>query len=111
MSAGEPRVWPQARRVSAAGRIPEGMTRQIQSATTIDATATRAKAQRQLAAPAIHADRGMPITEATDQPRNTKVMARPRWAGPTIRPTLAAACGVKMAGEITARMRSGNSVP
>ena len=53
----------------------------------------------------------MPSTEATDQPRNTKVMARPRWCAGTSRPTLAAACGVKMAGAMTASTRMGSSAP
>ncbi|MFN3495735.1 MAG: hypothetical protein ACK40L_14630, partial [Hydrogenophaga sp.] len=44
----------------------------------------------------------MPITEATDQPRKTNVIALPRWDEGTSRPMLVAACGVKMAGEITA---------
>ena len=48
----------------------------------------------------------MPTTEATDQPRNTKVMARPRCAGVTSKPMQAAACGVKMAGEMAASTRT-----
>ena len=79
------------------------------AATVSEASATRAKAQRQLDTPAIQADSGMPMTEATDQPRKTKVIARPRCSGLTISPTLAAACGVKMAGEITVSTRNGSN--
>ena len=85
------------------------MARQSQPATTRASTATRAKAQRQPNRPPIQAASGMPATEATDQPRKTKVMALPRCASGTSRPTQAAAWGVKMAGGTTASTRSGIS--
>ena len=56
-----------------------------------------------------HAPSGMPATDATDQPRNTNVMALPRLSGDTIRPILAAAWGVKMAGASMASTRSGSN--
>ena len=49
---------------------------------------------------------GTPTTDATDQPRNTKVIARPRCSGVTSRPMQAAAWGVNMAGAITANTRT-----
>ena len=62
---------------------------------------------RQPNVPPISAPIGIPSTEATDQPRNTKVMARPRCSGGTSRPTQAAAWGVKIAGATTASTRMG----
>ena len=47
----------------------------------------------------------MPTTEATDQPKNTKVMALPRFSGDANCPMQAAACGVKMAGATMAATR------
>lgn len=52
---------------------------------------------------------GMPSTEATDQPRKMKVMARPRCSVGTSWPTQAAACGVKIADGTSASTRSGSS--
>ena len=68
------------------------------------------KAARQPSVPPINEANGMPSTEATDQPRNTSVMARPRCAGVTSKPTQAAAWGVKMAAGMTASTRSGSRV-
>ena len=51
---------------------------------------------------------GMPTTEAIDQPMKIKAMASERFSGGTIRPTVAAAWGVKTAAAImvTERMMS-----
>ena len=62
-----------------------------QAALATDISATRPKAQRQPSVPPIQADNGMPMTDATDQPRNTNVMARPRCEAGTSKPTQAAA--------------------
>ena len=56
----------------------------------------------------IYKVQGMPMTEATDQPKNTKVMARPRCKGGTSRPMHEAACGVKMAAATMAMARKPN---
>ena len=55
------------------------------------------------------ADIGMPSTEATDQPRKMKVIARPRCSGGAMQPIAAAACGVKTAAPSTVSARSGSS--
>ena len=52
----------------------------------------------------------MPSTEASDQPRNTEVMARPRCSGGAIQPIAAAACGVNTAAPSMVSARSGSSV-
>ena len=61
--------------------------------------------QRQPKVPPIHAPRGVPRTEATDQPRKTKVMPRPLWCSGTSRPMQAAAWGVNTAAEAMASIR------
>ena len=52
----------------------------------------------------------MPSTEATDQPRKMKVMARPRSAGGVSALMADAACGVNAAAPSMHRQRSGSSV-
>ncbi|MDQ0570744.1 hypothetical protein QFZ42_002578 [Variovorax paradoxus] len=69
------------------------------------------KAMRQPRWPPISAPRGKPSTEAIDQPRKTKVTARPRCSGGTSMPAQAAAWGVKMAGATTVSMRTGSRAP
>ena len=53
----------------------------------------------------------MPSTEASDQPRKMKVMARPRSAGGVSSAMADAACGVKAAAPSIVRQRSASSVP
>ena len=109
INARERSVSRQSASVSGAGRMPSGMARQIQQALARLSRPSAAKALRQPSIPPTKAPSGMPRTEARDQPRNTKVMARPRCAAGTSSPTHEAACGVKMAGAITASIRSGSS--
>ena len=52
---------------------------------------------------------GMPSTEASDQPRNTKVIARPRSCSGAITPMAAAACGVNTAAPSIVAARTGQS--
>ena len=84
------------------------MARQTHRALAKDNSPIRTKAVRQPQVPPIQAAMGMPRTDATDQPRNTMVIARPRWVGGTSKPTQAAAWGVKIAAGMTARIRSGS---
>ena len=51
----------------------------------------------------------MPSTDASDQPRKMKVMARPRSAGGVSALIAAAACGVKTAAPSMHRQRTGSS--
>jgi hypothetical protein len=51
----------------------------------------------------------MPNTEASDQPRKMKVMARPRSCGGASTLMADAACGVKAAAPSMHRQRSGSS--
>ena len=111
ISALDCRASPHAARVSAGGLTPSGMARHTQAALTRLSSATSRKALRQPSMPPIHEPSGMPTTDATDQPRNTKVMARPRCCAGTSSPTQAAACGVKMAGDSTASTRTTNKDP
>ena len=98
----------QAARDSAAGRTPSGTARHTQAAATTASTATAregpapAERSRRCSAPS-----GMPSTEASDQPRKTKVMARPRCSGGAMWPIAAAACGVNTAAPSTLAARTG----
>ena len=51
----------------------------------------------------------MPSTEATDQPRKMKVIARPRSAGGVRLPMAAAACGVNTAAPSIVTTRTAAS--
>ena len=57
-----------------------------------------------------HADAGLPNTDATDQPRNTAVMAAARRSGAITKPSVAAACGVNTAAPIMVALRTMISV-
>ena len=111
MSARDCKVSPHAALEKAGGRTPSGRLRHTQAALNKLKMATKPKALRQPRVPPIHAPSGTPTTEATDQPKNTKVMARPRCAGVTSKPIHAAACGVNMAGDTTASTRKTISEP
>ena len=110
MSARDCSTSPHAARDSAGGRTPSGIARHTQTALTRLKPATNKKALRQPSVPPIQAPRGMPSTDATDQPRNTRVIALPRCSGGTKSPTQEAACGVKIAGDMTASTRSSIKV-
>ena len=89
--------------------MPLGRARHTHSALSRPSSATKAKALRQPSMPLIKLPSGIPRTDARDQPRKMKVMARPRWCAGTSRLTQAAAWGVKMAGATAASTRSSSS--
>ena len=96
---------------STGGRTPLGMARQTQAAPTPEASAAIQNAERQPKCSASQADSGMPSTEAIDQPRKMKVMARPRCAAGVIAAIAAAAWGVNTAAPNTVTERTSSSVP
>ena len=71
--------------------MPLGSARCTIQAAASAPTATIIITTRQPTRSPIQAASGMPATEATDQPMNTKVMCRPRCAGVLMKPITAAA--------------------
>jgi hypothetical protein len=102
----ELKVCRQAAKDMTGGCSPLGNTCQTQAALISDSTDSMPNTTRQPYTSPIHAAMGMPTTDATDQPKNTKVMARPRRSGAVNCPMQAAACGVKMAGDTMAITRT-----
>ena len=94
---------------SIAGRTLAGTAAKTQTAPMAPSAATARNALRQPKVSPSHADAGMPITEASDQPRKMKVIAPPRCSGAVIAPIAAAACGVNTAAPSTVRARIGSS--
>lgn len=89
--------------------MPFGTPACTSNAATSEAAATIPMAMRHPRRSPTHAASGMPATEASAQPMNTKVMARPRWAGVLMKPMVAAAWGVNTAADNTVRARTGHS--
>ena len=91
------------------GRTPAGSARHTPHAAAALSTATSAKAQRQPRVSATKLCAGMPSTEASDQPRKMKVIARPRCSGGASTLIAAAACGVNTAAASMLSTRTGSS--
>jgi hypothetical protein len=85
------------------------MARYTHTAEAAASSATAPKATRQPKVSPSQDAIGMPATEASDQPRNTKVMARPRCSGAVMWPIAAAACGVNTAAPSMHSARTGHS--
>ena len=100
----------QARSESAAGRMPTGNTAKTHTAASTASAATVKNETRQPKVSPSQADIGMPSTDATDQPRKMKVIARPRSCGAAMKPIAAAACGVNTAAASMVNARTGHSV-
>src|SRR5574343_1975219 len=96
-------VWRHALARRGGGRMLRGRLLKSHSADARDSTVIRPMVACQPYTPPIHAPSGVPSTEATDQPRNTKVMPRPRRCAGRRRPRQDAAGGEKVAAERTAR--------
>ena len=109
ISARERNVSRHAAADSAAGFTPPGMLRHTQIALARLRMPIRPNAVRQPQIPPTSAPSGKPMTDASDQPRNTTVMARPRCSAGTSKPMHAAACGVKIAGAIMVITRTGSN--
>ena len=105
ISEDDSRVRRQAEADSGSVTMPLGMRAASHRPEASDIRAISPMVQRQPRVPPTQAPTGVPSTEATDQPRNTKVMARPRCRSGTSAPMQAAACGVKTAAAIRASTR------
>ena len=73
---------------------PPGSVTNTSNAITAEAAPSTPKPARQPKCVARKVMSGRPPATASDQPRKTKAMALGRCASGTIRPTVAAACGV-----------------
>jgi hypothetical protein len=100
----------QAARDNGTGTMPFGMLRHSQVALMSDSRLIKPKAYRHPHVPPSQAPRGVPKTEAIDQPKKMNVMARPRCSAGTSKPTQDAACGVKMAAPAMAIARHPSRV-
>ncbi len=109
ISTGCVRIVRQSASDSGGGRMPSGSVRHTPTAAASDRPATPTKDQRHPQVSPMKAASGMPSTEATDQPRKMKVMARPRCCGAASALMADTACGVKAAAPSVVRQRSGSS--